>query len=358
MKKLSLLTLALGAVFNVLLAQPTLQNNVYPEVGDVITTTTAVTANNITEGSAGANQTWNFSGLQPDPQFSSTTFNFVAVGTTPYAADFPGANLAQVVVADTPVYAYYKVETNQLSILGSATQDFSLTYTNPQIALKTPLSFNGSFQDTYTGLLELTGQGITFQNAGNRTTTYDGYGTLQTPSGTFNNAIRLKTVSTEKDSVGFGPGTYSITETVLTSYDFYVPNRVGPQVTVSYTEGVSTTVIPGFPPIVEETPLTKNIDYVSSFVTAAPEPAAVLGMSIESVGPNPATDHLNVRFTETQANRPLQLLVTDMTGKVLQTIAVDGDASVVIPVGALAPATYFLTLTDGKAVQTLRWVKG
>jgi hypothetical protein len=218
MKK-TLIVLTLAAFCSgTLLAQPQLQMNVVPEIGDMVTLF-EVDTNGVTQGNAGANQNWDFSGLEPLSGVTGTKYLYLAPSGTPsqYAAQFPAANLAvQIGEGDTAVYSYTKKEANQFVFLGAVGEDFIQEYPNTDIQLKS-LSYNGSFSDDFTNMTDA-GTGYVFYGHGSRTITYDAYGTLKTPAGTFQNAMRIKALSEQVDSVDFGVGQL-INYTTFTVYD-------------------------------------------------------------------------------------------------------------------------------------------
>jgi hypothetical protein len=71
MNKLILLLALTGTAHGMLWAQPTLQMNVVGQIGDIVTFQVADTLN-ISQGNAGANQTWNFSNLKPESDLGTT----------------------------------------------------------------------------------------------------------------------------------------------------------------------------------------------------------------------------------------------------------------------------------------------
>ena len=355
MKKGLLFPAALLAALS-LFAQPTLQNNVFPDIGDVITIRTADTIN-INQGNAGANQTWNFSALQPEAGTTATQQVFVSPVGTPYAAQFPLANIVAKTNEDTAVYAYYRKEANQFSILGGGSIDFLQEYTDPDVLLKTPLAINGSYTEAFAFQLAALG----FQSVGSHTVTYDGYGTLTTPLGTFANAIRLKQVSMQEDSAFLDGGIEFISQTETTTYEWFVANQVGVVISISYSSSSSETRIPGFDTLFAENPAIKSVTYLAGTTTGVfNAPTALSGLSITALGPNPTVDQLTLRFNAETSGQALRLLITDATGKEVDIQAiytVAGENTWSWPVDRLAAGNYFLTITDGRGVLTRGWVK-
>src|SRR4051794_9645834 len=93
------------------LAQPTITGANAPVIGDVLVE--QFTTASVSQGNGGANQTWDFSTLQGNGDLSSTTL--VSPSSTPYAANFPGANVAAV---SSGAYAYYLTSSTELSLVG------------------------------------------------------------------------------------------------------------------------------------------------------------------------------------------------------------------------------------------------
>lgn len=343
-----------------LLAQPQLQMNVLPNIGDVVTFYEADT-NGVSQGSAGANQNWDFSDLEPLAGVAGTLYHYIAPSNTPsqYASQFPGANFAlRVGEGDTAVYSYTKKEANQFSILGIASEDVIQEYSNTDIQLKS-LSYNGSFSDDFTNTTDA-GTGFIFYGSGSRTITYDAYGTLITPAGTFQNAMRLKGISSQVDSADFGVGS-TIIRTSFTVYDWVVPNQPGVLVSVYYTRIISETRFPGLDTIIEDSGVFKSVNFIDNLsVGTFDRPEELTGVNIAFAGANPVSDELSLRISIENANEPLQMLLTDAGGRVVETRSLTlnaGENLLSLPVGHLGTGAYFLTLTDGKAIRTLHWQK-
>ena len=359
MKKSTLLLAVFSLFAASLVAQPTLQMNVLPSIGDVHWLQ-EVDTNTITQGNAGPNQTWNFSGIQPVPGMPPTQYQYLAPSNTPpqYASIFPAANIATKINSDTVVYGYAKKEANQYSFLGIKNAYIAQVYFNTDIQLKN-LSYNGSFQDDYTNTSDA-GTGIIFYGKGNRTVTYDSYGTMQTPNGTFPNTMRIKSVSVQIDSAEFS-GLKIISETTLTTYDWLVGNQPSALVSVYYSHTVSTTYFPGFPPQVSDLGTTKSAYYVSSATTGTfDRPNGLTGVTLGFAGPNPATDQLSLKITAENDRPDMQIMLTDINGRVIETQALalyPGENILNLPVGDLSAGAYFLTLTDGNGLKTIQWQK-
>jgi len=179
-----------GASVSQVAAQPTLTaatNNL--QIGDhfMAHQTLVGTPEFTTAGPAGANQTWNFSALT-----SSAILHAEVLGRSaaPNPNSFLSANMAINVGSE---YAYIENVNGVLSehALYESAQNYTLENTDPAEKLKFPITYNTTFTDTYAGMVNL--GGTTIPRNGNVTVTAEGYGTIITPSGTFQNVLKIKT---------------------------------------------------------------------------------------------------------------------------------------------------------------------
>ncbi|MCB9305329.1 MAG: T9SS type A sorting domain-containing protein [Lewinellaceae bacterium] len=357
MKKALLLPTLFAAASGFLFAQPLLSPSDLYSIGDVIFLQDADTAG-VNPGNGGANLTWDFSNLQPLNGMDAVKYTYLAPASTPYSSTFPGANLAVKIDFDTIMYGYAIKEPNQYTFLGIKNAFLVQYYTNPDVQLK-PLSYNGSFQEDFANYTD-SGSGVIFYAEGSRTTTYDGYGTLITPSGTFPNAIRIKAVSSQVDSAEFDD-VKIINNTDITTYDWFVPNQPGVALTVYYTHTISSTFFPGFPPFVTDFGVVKSVNYTSDFTTGVNDQRDRLaGIQVQISGANPVSDLLSLQITADAGRDDLQMLIADAGGRVLESRVLPisgGQNRIDLPVSHFQSGTYVVTLTDGRGVQTLRWIK-
>lgn len=136
-------------------------------------------------GPAGASLTWDFSPIS----FSRVgTLHVSQPSGTPFASSFPSANhvLTLYPSVGSPSYSYFNVGGTQMEIqaysissTGSST-DYSM---NPRTTMKFPMAFNDSVTDLWQGGASAPAP---------VTVKYDAYGTLITPTSTYNNVVRIK----------------------------------------------------------------------------------------------------------------------------------------------------------------------
>lgn len=124
----------------------------------------------------GANQIWDFTSVSTSP--AATVFITTRVDTTMYIKLFPTANWASI--GSDGSYNYMVNNKDSVVQLGGALGTLTAIYTDYRKQITFPLSYQGSFSDTFAG----------YRN-GSLTATYDAYGTLKTSYGNFNNVVRL-----------------------------------------------------------------------------------------------------------------------------------------------------------------------
>lgn len=337
-------------------AQPTLNNAVFPDFGELITSSEASDSNAVSEGAAGANITWNFSSLVPASGTSFTT-NFQTPAGTPHEPLFPAANICGVNFDPEAIYSYYQKTATEFNVLGAATQDFALEYFNPETVMKA-MPFNGTYNDEFWASIDA-GGGFLLNIYGERESQYDAYGTLILPLGTFNNAMRVKSVVVNRDTTDFG-GLINISNTTTTSYDWYVATHPGPLVTIAYYEGVNISIVPGFPPDEEDIPLTKSINFTTDVLVGVQEVPQLDGISLAFRGANPVADVLALNIETATSGETLQLQVYGRNGQLVSTQNITTNGAVLgvdVNVTDCTPGMYFVSITDGTARLSKGFVK-
>jgi hypothetical protein len=223
MKRIFTLLLVCGSYLAI--SQPTIQSNWFPNVGNVFTSAD-IDATTLTEGSAGANQTWNYGNVVPQ---DISQYTIVDPASTPFASSFPGANRSMTISdGGVAVYTYHNHTTTSTDLTGFAFSDSAsgidliMPYSDPQKQFEYPMTYNTQFTDNFAGSYTMVISGFTI-NSYRYGTIYvhaDAYGSLTTPSGTFNNTLRIKTRQVTTDStvfVGF-PSPPSVSKSYITSY--------------------------------------------------------------------------------------------------------------------------------------------
>lgn len=218
MKK-NLLTIlsAITLISSVAVAQPTLTaTNSNPVIGDIFTIQSYSYAS---PGSAGANQTWNFSSItQTTVSASSSTCTAVSASNT---ATFPGSNIQSVASATSIGFGNSNSTSYQNTGVKQGT--VNIVYSNPEDIIHYPFAMGNTYSDPFAATF--TNAGSTYTRTGTTAVTADGYGTIQLPGATFSNALRVHFVQTYKDTTfitGFGP---YVLHYVNDEYMWYIPGN-------------------------------------------------------------------------------------------------------------------------------------
>ncbi len=269
----------------------------------------------MTLGSAGANQTWNYAWLVPATTNSPDIYvNTVAVNTAPYYFAFPSANNCQKVSFTYnsflfESYSFSKVDNTGIETFGASNSaGVSSQYSDtPFIPL--PLQYGDNYVDTY--------QTTTDPTPTSTNNTYDAYGTLTTPYGTFTNVVRIKQVGDES-----------------TNYSWIKASPYIPLMSI-HVDNVSG-----------------NITYVTVHENTGG--LSVNGNSISQKAilyPNPVTDYINLKFSDNQV--PDKVMITDSAGKTLLSQTYISQ----INVESLAAGVYFLNVQSGENSYQTKFVK-
>ncbi len=344
--KIGLLGLLWFLGFGAIQAQPTIQLN--PTLVDLGESAEVQFALGSTDpGPSGSNVTWDFSNLQND----GTPFSWSAlssVGTT-YQDSFPLAtHLYQALSQDgnTEFFHFYHLDgtSNTWNYDGSVNltnsgQDtvFHLLNSDPKGILSFPFTFNDAFTDSFSGMSHISVGGNAFSQSrsGSTTVTADGFGTLQTPAGSFSNVLRVHTVETLTDMfMGF-----PTSQQTIHRWSWYAENEKYlllhiDSIVVQPTSGPATTTISMF--------------YRNSTITSVEPGAETLSFTCY---PNPARDRLTVQ----SAKGDLQgttILVTDLTGKTVRTYSPFRGDRADLSLQGLVPGIYLLRISSPEGLHT------
>jgi hypothetical protein len=341
MKK-SLLCIASLAIGSALSAQITItQSDIAPLYSQIRQANDTLPS--VTPGSAGANQTWNLSGLHNDRE---DTLVFTLPQFTPYAADFPNANLAVVNSNNgSPMYIFLVNTPSTLNIEGQAADPFAtgnipLSFDNNEVMLPFPSTYNSSYTDTATTYRQFfVGQNIPplgYIDSARvhmhvyKTSVMDGWGSCTTPLNTYN-TIRQNIKRVEYDTIDIYTSGFWIPE-VYTSMDSI-------RTYAYWANGI------GYP--VAQLTDYQDLGTISS-ATWIPALPQVIGMSEYSNGvsmhvyPNPSVE--TVTFSSNGAKVAV-INLTDMNGRIIRSVNVNADQTT-MNVSDLASGMYFYQAVD------------
>ncbi len=221
-----------------------------PQIGDVY----HISGDNgsYDPGASGANQNWNFSAINPSFSYTTTAIN---PQTTPYAADFPEANIAFHYTGDNEFYSYAQSSSSEFLNDGVGFvpegDNSYIHYTDAVKLLKFPFSFGESYSDDYHASYSLV-EGTETHEWGTITVSADAWGSVTTPVGTFDNCLRIKSVRNYVDSIWTSGIFLYATTSTQTDYDWFIPSLHSAIVSISVTaNGTSVTYLTNVETILE-----------------------------------------------------------------------------------------------------------
>lgn len=284
LKTLAAITLCSSAA----IAQPTLTAiGINPVVGDLYT---LKQCNFVNPGSAGANQTWNLSGMVAT---STASYTSSSPSSTPYASSFTNSNFS---MNFSGVYTFGNTSSTVWQNTGAYGNNVMFAYSNPEDYLHYPFNMGNTFTDTWA--VNFTSNTIPFARTGTTTVTYDGYGTLTLPNGTFSNAVRVHFYQSFQDVYTYA----SVTNTITYTNDEYMWYLNGNHQTIAAVYTSSNSTSPG---------TQQNGFYVNNIVSSVNDYDNVSSNIISY--PNPAAEEINFDFLNSTEIKEIQFY--DLTGK-------------------------------------------
>lgn len=214
-----------------MLAQPVVNADILLNIGDERPVHYVDTDFN--PGDAGINVTWDFSGLQ---QSYEVTWYAVTPESTGFYEMYPASDIAFHIPGTNRLadenngWTFYDTgDGEEISLLGSVIlipggDGFDTTYfilEDPDLLFQFPMTYPDQFSDDISGIsvVYFEGQQFELDRSGTTTTEVDGYGTLITPEGTFNNVIRVKRTEDFTDVY-----LTFVTQQEIVRYDWFSPD--------------------------------------------------------------------------------------------------------------------------------------
>jgi hypothetical protein len=248
----------------------------------------------VSPGNAGADQTWDLSGLETD---STLFIQLVQPGLTPNGGMFPTSTVAETGGEAT---MYFRSANDGMFFVGSEAEDLLIVNSDQGRYLPFPCTYQTNWTDAVAA--QFTVDDIDVTRTGTITGVADGYGTLILPSGTVNNVLRIHWVQQTLDETQFFD-----METTYDSYLFYAIGQPYPLVQL-----VSTTVNLFGDPFTEQ-----YAQWVGGPTTGLPSVQSdPFGMEIFPV---PASDRVSFELPLHFSGSPL-ITITDLSGKRVKDI--------------------------------------
>lgn len=266
------------------MAQPSLQYANLHWMGQTFSLHVVLNPGSSNPDPDGADQTWDFSSATL--QMNAASCAVTAPAGTPYAAQFPTANMVQAVtVGSSTTYSYFNLTSGQLDMLAENMSAGNGTiYTTP----KTPVIFPFAYPDYFIDDYVKDGTSYSVSRA------VMGYGTVILPTGTYTDVIKVASTS---GAIGF-----------------WRTSPVQPLVLIE-DDGSAIVWGDGVMSVHEQTSAT----------------------ALLAAWPNPALDMVTVAGPD----RPADWSLVDASGRVLRE-GHHAHGPFVLAVGDLAPGTYLV----------------
>lgn len=340
MIKIFILIILIPLLYGNSFSQFVLNSSHNPVIGDSVVSK-AVDTTGIFQGDAGANKLWNFQNLNfigsPSIEY------FVSPLSSSYFSQFPDANILSFHVFDmesTSMPHFYRVSDTAFAQLGYVFPNFPVIickYSNPFLRNHYPVFYGSQNISNYSST---TTTGTMIEKVwGTKTEKCDGYGTIILPSGYYTNAIRIKTVDDEMDTIKINGVVSNIYHNTSENYFWYVQGYKYPLFVISYQNYSNS--------------YSKN---VSCYVLN--EPIGIIQSSssipdkysLYQNYPNPFNPETKIRF-DLKESGLVNLKIYNVLGKEVKVLVSkhlkQGEYEVSFSSEQLPGGTYFYTLVTG-----------
>lgn len=213
--------LAMALIPATIQAQPMANHGEFYYIGQTLQLLSA-DATGINAGAAGANMTWDFSGLSPAGPTYTEAFSDDTSST------FLTCNLLATLQDGSKVHI--KQNSTDSYINGIESPTGIVSYYRGYLSSHRPMEYGTTLADTFYKTVPSTGE----HGAGYWSIVGDGWGTLKLPSGTYENVVRVRKYIREVDSLGIEP-TAPITNSFYTSYFWFDTGRHAPLLRIDST---------------------------------------------------------------------------------------------------------------------------
>jgi len=280
----------------------TLTGSDFPVPGSIYTQVLADTTG-VLPGNGGPGVNWDFSTLMStlDTQVDS----FMMPSETPYGGLFPTAQIAlHQVNPSTDYYVYYLDDGNEFQRIANVQPD-TVIYSDPANEFPYPISYGNTFSDTYYSsyMTSVSGSSSTVHMCGTVSVNADGSGTLNLPSGTYNNILRVKSVREEYDTI-FGT-LQIVVHAIYTYYNWYQTSLYYPILSIDYTD-----IYPSIGPAIHNK--TVGFSELTTGINEKFESSG--GLTVE---PNPSSTGIVIFYPKDKREKINQIEITDPEGRVI-----------------------------------------
>jgi Secretion system C-terminal sorting domain len=286
-----------------------------PYAGDQYTVGTSTP---VPPGAAGNSQTWDFSNVQTS---GSITYEVLAATELPCHTSYPDAVLA---IGTGGGYSMISTSDQEVVSYGSSITPGmpGFVYTNPQKTLGFPLSFGESWSDSYNG----TNSDGTMRS-GDITFTYDGYGDLITPYGTYYGIMRVHKHVSYTDVTSDGNCSAQI------DYYYWYDMATRYPLAAIWSQESGTCNI------------TSGAEFTSDIQASVQNEKPMMEFAVY---PNPCGENLIVKYSRNLSN--MTMILSDMTGNAIQRHTGNFGGQFSFNTSALSSGVYVLTIMNDNEV--------
>ncbi len=235
-----------------LIAQPSISNTSMPKSGDTLRYSNASPTSLPTGWQTGGSaQSWDFSKLTSTGQ---GLYEYLSSSKTPYAFYFfnqigqkTADTISLGVITLTNVYSFYTNNTKVFKAegIGYSASGFPLAanYSDDDEIYQFPLNYNDKDTSTFKFNLTIPGGIFSVISTGKRINLVDGYGTIKTPYKEYTDALRVKTIVDQIDTINSQFGKFAIPRKTI-SYKWLVGTERIPVLEISGNELPNGTFTP------------------------------------------------------------------------------------------------------------------
>lgn len=282
----------------------------------------------VASGEAGANVTWDFTNLGID---STETVQLVDPASTPFAAQFAGATVAET---SGDGYEYFTATANGVQRAGEAFDGQPVIYTDLGQYLSFPCTMGSTWTDE--AAATYTAEGFTVNRSTTITGEADAYGTLLLPGGITAEVLRVHWQSSQLDDAGVF--SFSIN---VDSYLYYAVGTSYPLLQI-----VTSTV-----DFMGSAETFQFAQWMGDLTTAVPAARELADQPV--LQPNPAQGTTQLLLPEAFRKEAF-ITLSDATGRTVKQYFLmdDGDGRSFIDLAGMTTGQYFVTLENEKGQRT------
>jgi len=274
-------------------------------------------------GAEGENQVWDFSDVT---SISSSSVTVEALENLPNAANYPNADSG---FQDGNGSDSYFSNTNEAQSFwgASGSSGAVITYIDPQDYLRYPMTFQDEFVDEFSGTSTTN---VTLERKGTTTVTIDGYGTIITPTGTYDDVVRVKAIL----DYGDFQGNFELAHYDETRYSWYNLTERSPLFSIVLADyGFSQTTVISY--LESSTTLTKN----------------KLALKPLQLYPNPANNYITV-VHELKNFKDANVKIFNHLGQEVKHVQLQDNAiNGAIDLSEIETGTYYLVIYEDNVVK-------